>query len=442
MKPETFGEWLLIDKLSKRSMTEVYRAVKLGDRSGRSFVVKRVPLGEPAAGAIAESLRRETAVLRSEGLVGCPRYVESSDLGGLPYLVLEYVEGTSLDRLLSVGPLAHDIALGLGRELGLVLAKLHEVGFVHGDISPENVLVDELGEVTLIDFGLAYKLGASRDGPGGKPGYTSAEAALGKPATAADDVMAWGIIVAEAILGRHLFHETDLAEAATRAESLPAELEAHPLLARALARDPAVRPTARELCDTAETVDRSVLGELVSALHRNPEAPRVVRSAPVSRTVAQLLKPVAIAAPPIDARTLIEQTNNVAPAKPGFNKATIAALSLGLVFALGLGLVIGRRMQVRNAKASITFPMLPARTEVELDGAVLLVPEPGRAIPIEPGKHRVTIQIGRREATDYEFMAAPGDHIVVVSVNPAKAGLAESAEKEPERPRGKVRKNQ
>jgi hypothetical protein len=129
-----------------------------------------------------------------------------------------------------------------------------------------------------------------------------------------------------------------------------------------------------------------------------------------------------------------ESTEAARAAPAAFNRFTVAALALALVAALALGLVIGRRFPGRNRPASITFPPIPARVEVELDGSILLVPEPGKAIPLEPGRHKLTVQVGKREATDYEFVAAPGDHIVVMSINPPKAGLATETEAAPPSP--------
>lgn len=409
-------------------MMDVFRAIKLGDRAGRPFVVKRVPLGEASTGAVAESLRRETEMLRTAGLVGCPRFVEAGELAGLPYLVLELIEGTSLDRLLAVGPLAPDLALGIGRGIAVVLASLHERGLVHGDLSPENVLVDELGEIALIDFGLAYREGSTRDAPSGKPGYTSPDVALGKPARSVDDVYAWGVVVAEALLGRHLFHEIDLAEAAARTAVLPSELDAQPAIVRALSLEASARPRAAELVALASgggTVDPGELGELARAVAQRPATSTRPRVEPLAKPVVELLRLVAKAEPTVEPARLVRESTEAARAAPAaFNRFTVAALALALVAALALGLVIGRRFPGRSRPASITFPPIPARVEVELDGSILLVPEPGKALPLEPGRHKLTVQIGKREATDYEFVAAPGDHIVVMSINPPKAGLA------------------
>ena len=66
--------------------------------------------------------------------------------------------------------------------------------------------------------------------------------------------------------------------------------------------------------------------------------------------------------------------------------------------------------------------MLPARTEIAIDGRTMLVPEPGRAIPLTPGRHVLTLQAGRREARDYEIVVQPGEHVLVVNIQAATGG--------------------
>ena len=75
----------------------------------------------------------------------------------------------------------------------------------------------------------------------------------------------------------------------------------------------------------------------------------------------------------------------------------------------------------------ITLPMLPARTEILLDGRVVLVPEPGRAIPIEPGRHTLSLEVARRDAKEYEFVVQPGEHVLVVNVTPRAVTRAREA---------------
>ena len=104
MLPERFGEYLLVRRLGG-GMAEVFLAVKLGDREGRSWVVKRPKLGERASGLAAQAILREAEVLggvRSNELV---RLEESGSMGGLPFVALEHHRGAALDAVLRSGPM-------------------------------------------------------------------------------------------------------------------------------------------------------------------------------------------------------------------------------------------------------------------------------------------------------------------------------------------------
>jgi eukaryotic-like serine/threonine-protein kinase len=157
--PEVFGELLLVRRLADSPMAETVVAVRLGDRSGITYVVKRPRLGERASGAAAQAILRETEVL---GAVSSPHLValeSSGTVGGLPYLVLEYLRGAPLDRILAHGALGEAETRAIVRDVLGGLQALDEKGWVHGDVAPSNVVVDETGESRLIDFGIARRKG-------------------------------------------------------------------------------------------------------------------------------------------------------------------------------------------------------------------------------------------------------------------------------------------
>ncbi len=412
MSPEVFGEYLLISRLGERSMAEVFLAVKLGDRSGQSYVLKRTPLGERVSGAIAESIRREADVLRAGRLPGVASLEDEGEVGGLPFIVLGHVRGRSLAALLAQGPLERDEVVLVARELARVLGSLHERGWVHGDVSPANVMVDDEGELCLIDLGLARRAGEARELPAGKAGYASPDAALARAAAASDDVYGWGVVVAECLLDKRLFDERDLAEAAARSAALPAIVDELPLLRRALSLEASERPAARDLLGalSAEPSAKAALAARVLAF--SEVARSISRPAPRSIARAQATAP----APAPDAASKEPAT------RPGWQlgRRWLVALAGGVLLVFLLGFLVGRRAERRDVRTTLTLPMLPARTEVELDGKKLLLSEPGKPLPIEPGKHTLTVATTRGQL-EYEFVAAPGDHVVVVTVRvPAK----------------------
>ncbi len=424
--PELYGSWLLVRRLGERSMSEVYVAVRAGDASARWYVLKRPPVGERASGRVAESIRCEAAILkelsaaepRPRGVVG---FVETGLVAGLPYLVVEHVRGASLERLLRVSPLPAEVARLVARDLAQRLAALHERGLVHGDVAPSNVVVDEDGELVLVDFGLAMRAGERRTTPQGTAGYVSPEAALGRAAATADDAYAWGVVAAELILGRRLFDDGDLAAAAVRT-SLPAgaRIDDLPEAERALSTDPAARPALAEVAREAEASGATRAAAPPAALEpaklAAPTRPAAARSDDAALVRAER-EAVSVAPPP-------------EPALRARPRAWSARLAIGVLLAVFgaalFGFVAGRRV-ARSRMGQITLPMLPARTEILLDGRVVLVPEPGRAIPIEPGRHTLSLEVARRDAKEYEFVVQPGEHVLVVNVTPRAVTRAREA---------------
>lgn len=414
MTPQVFGDYLLTSRLVERSMAEVFLAVRLGDRAGRLVVIKRAPLDESASGAVAESIRREIEVLSSGPYAGVVRMVDHGEIAGLPFVALEHVKGRSLDEVLGGGGLSAEAAMLLGRDVARGLASLHERGWVHGDVTPSNVIVDDTGEATLVDLGIARKVGEPREMPAGKPGYASPEAAVGKPATPSDDVYAWGIVVSECLIGARLFREADLAEAAARRSSLPLPVEEAPLLAAALSLDPSARPPASALVAgiTASSDARRVLADAaLSAELRAGEREPALSPEP---------GPAVTASDPAIVR-MVQASSVRPPARAATPRVLLLIASLVAAGALLLGFFVGRRTAPREHGATISLPQLPARAEVKLDGRTLLNASGARRVPIDPGSHKLSVQLGRKESREYEFVAQPGEHVVLVIVPNARA---------------------
>lgn len=79
--------------------------------------------------------------------------------GGVPYIVMELVEGQTLQDLLQSGTLTIKRALEIVESVALALVEAHRHNIIHRDIKPTNVAVNERGEVKVLDFGLAKRLG-------------------------------------------------------------------------------------------------------------------------------------------------------------------------------------------------------------------------------------------------------------------------------------------
>ncbi|MDO5067384.1 MAG: Stk1 family PASTA domain-containing Ser/Thr kinase [Propionibacteriaceae bacterium] len=148
------GRYEILAKLARGGMATVYRA--RDSRLQRTVAVKimRADLGEDD-----EFVAKFDREARSAALISHPAVVSIFDQGisqGQPYIVMEYVEGETLRRLISrEAPLPPLEALDYLDPIASALAAAHEVGIVHRDIKPENVLISARGQIKVADFGLA-----------------------------------------------------------------------------------------------------------------------------------------------------------------------------------------------------------------------------------------------------------------------------------------------
>src|SRR4051812_4620485 len=195
-----------------------------------------------------------------------------------PYLVVEYVDGPSLAEVVAErGPLSsanlHSVAVGVAT----ALTGIHGAGVIHRDLKPENVLLAP-GSPKVIDFGIARAFEATSNHTStgqmvGTVSYMAPERFSARPGTAltsAADIFAWGCVIAFAGTGHTPFQGDSPEATAARILTQPPYLDGliEPLrgfIESATAKDPADRPTARELLDM-----------LVGGL--SPAGPRVPRS--------------------------------------------------------------------------------------------------------------------------------------------------------------------
>jgi eukaryotic-like serine/threonine-protein kinase len=170
------------------------------------------------------------------------------------FLAMEYFPGGDL-RSRMREPLPWRVALGYLRQLAAALGALHDVGVLHRDVKPGNVLLREDGSAAFIDFGLARQLGLASDITGegaifGTPHYMSPEQGHGQPLDERSDLYSLGVVLYEMLTGdKPYVAETPLAVIYHHANAplprLPAQL-AHlqPLLDALLAKRPADRPSS------------------------------------------------------------------------------------------------------------------------------------------------------------------------------------------------------
>src|SRR4051794_33237632 len=118
----------------------------------------------------------------------------------VPYLVMEYVDGTSLFAICQRGPVPADRIASIGVDLAAVLAYVHQREIVHRDIKPSNILIGRDGVVRLADFGIALMMGdtTAQTVSGttiGTAAYLAPEQVRGDPVTPASDIYALGLVL-------------------------------------------------------------------------------------------------------------------------------------------------------------------------------------------------------------------------------------------------------
>jgi hypothetical protein len=281
------GRYVLLDRIGEGGMAEVYTAVSFGSGGfRRSFVVKRLR-PEMATNPVAVAHFIDEANLAST-LVH-PNIVpvfDFGEVGGQYFLAQEYIVGRDLGRLTrrmverNIPPISVSAALFVAHEMLRGLHYAHEkraddgtpLDLVHRDVTPENVMVTERGEIKILDFGIvkaAQRVSQTDIGMvKGNVDYMSPEQARGRQVDRRSDVFSTGLVMYFALARTPLYRGETLYDRLTRAAMGPgdeehsrlAELPAPlpELLGRALTIDPNERfQTAAEF---AAAISSSVVG--------------------------------------------------------------------------------------------------------------------------------------------------------------------------------------
>ncbi|MGV8848733.1 MAG: Stk1 family PASTA domain-containing Ser/Thr kinase [Propionibacteriaceae bacterium] len=202
-----FGDrYRLVEKLARGGMATVYRA--LDTRLDRVVAVKVMHEGLGDDLDFARKFDREA---RAAARLSHPNIVAVFDQGsdrGRPYIVMEYVEGRTLRQVISKeAPMAPEKALSYIEPVVKALAAAHDVGLVHCDVKPENVLISDRGVVKVADFGLAkavtgQTVTATAGLLIGTVSYIPPELVTSGRATSRSDVYSAGVVLFELLTGR------------------------------------------------------------------------------------------------------------------------------------------------------------------------------------------------------------------------------------------------
>ena len=208
------------------------------------------------------------------------------------YIVMQYIPGKALDKIISQGPANLQLVLSAGIQIADGLAAAHSLGIFHRDLKPANVMLTEGGLIKILDFGLARRLsmdsvefdpshhtvprsvppvGATYTARGGTIAYMAPEQFVTGQSSVQSDIFGLGLILYELATGRHPFHRPDAPEFQTiRATqyaaptspreinpSVPIELES--VILRCLEKQPSARfASASDLRESLKTIMMSM----------------------------------------------------------------------------------------------------------------------------------------------------------------------------------------
>ncbi|HVU49434.1 MAG TPA: serine/threonine-protein kinase [Polyangia bacterium] len=281
------GRYKIVRKVADGGMAEIF----LATQTGREGFQKPVILKRIHSTIYADPQFRNMFIDEAHISMGLSHsnIVQILDLGvgnGRYFLVMEVVDGWDLGRLIfraaqAGTPLPRDLGLYVAAEVCRALAYAHGktgpdgqlLGIVHRDVSPQNILVSEQGEVKLTDFGIAKAMGKrEQTGTGvvkGKVAFMSPEQALGKVIDARSDLFAVGVVLYQLMTGVRPFEAPTDLETLLRvqkadfrpphvvAPDLPPHVSA--IISRAMQLDPDLRyQSAEEMLTDIEQVLRTV----------------------------------------------------------------------------------------------------------------------------------------------------------------------------------------
>lgn len=267
---DQFGQYTLLEKIAAGGMAEVWKARMRGVEGFQKTVAIKKILPHLSDNAEFVGMFVDEAKLAAQ--LNHPNIVHIYDLGKINrayYIAMEYVEGRDLRSILNAGarkrlPVPLGLALLVVSRLASALDHAHrkrdfenrELGLVHRDVSPQNVLISYEGDIKLCDFGIAKAVTKAQQQTQlgllkGKLQYMSPEQAWGRPVDSRSDLFSLGSVLFELLTGERLFageNEVSILDAVREGRikdprqlnpAVPAQVAA--IASRALAREPGDR---------------------------------------------------------------------------------------------------------------------------------------------------------------------------------------------------------
>ena len=402
----------LVQPLGQGGMGRVWHGIDT--KLNRPVAIKEVvAAGGLTAAEVAELRPRALREARAAARLNHPNVVRVYDIvvtDSVPWIVMEYLPSRSLFQIVAErGPLAPRVAARYGLDVLAALTAAHQVGVLHRDVKPSNVLVTESGRAVLTDFGLATVAGdpaVTRTGVViGSPSFMAPERAADTVIGPEADLWSLGATLYFAVAGRSPYERPSVLATLSALASedppvLPASGPLWPVLAGLLRREPGARipapvvrtmlrdiaspprapsppPPARPARESAAPAPAAVVTTRVADIARNSLSKRrgAVLTAAVLGLLAVLLAWLAPRSPSQVARSVSTPTNPATPQTPGPGPATPApSPATPAPSPAALALPAGWHMYVDVTGFSVAVPV---SWTVSRKGSIVYFDEPG-----------------------------------------------------------------
>ncbi len=339
---ETIGPYKIVAQIGQGGMATIFKAYQSNLDRYVALKVMHPALKEDRS--FVMRLQREATVIAKLSHPNIVAVHDFREYEGIPFLVLQYIEGKTLKEVLQQQKLNTQQILNIICPVADALSYAHARGVLHRDVKPSNILIDNEGHVYLSDFGLARiaqsgESTASQDMMIGSPHYLSPEQAKSEPVDVRTDVYSLGVVLYEMFVGRVPFKaETTYATILAHINDpppLPRSLNprvppaVEQVLLKALAKNPNERyPTVREMMRALENAVRGPRevdepAAPIPLIEYKP-SPDVVTPSPQAR----------VATPPAPAAPRATQSRRWLP------MAIVSSVLIIILACLGLGALV------------------------------------------------------------------------------------------------------
>jgi eukaryotic-like serine/threonine-protein kinase len=421
---ERFDGCEVVKKLSTGPITDLYHAVQ--EPLGRPVFIKALGSSILPSSPFAASLEREARLLAELDHPNIPKVYDFVRRGERMWLVLEYVDGVSLDDVLKKTkrlPEAFSCAVAL--EVCRALAHAHAHGVVHRDVQPKNILIAADGSLKLSNFSVAFderlptapELLEGGTGYGG-PAYMSPEQILGERADGRSDLFSLGVLLYEMLCGERPFDGPD-----DRSTSLRIRRDPVPPLGK---KAPGISPALERL--TQRCLEKMPSDRFDSSL----EACAILEAAARelgAEPSAPLLRDTLVRARLVEGSPLKAGAERQARPREGGVGLAVS----GLFFALALIVAGGSAIQLLSGKASGTSVAAQAGRRLELlppgrsflrvvahpwahvivDGQEVEITPFARPIPLSAGSHYVRLEHPNAPVERRTIELTPGETLLL-----------------------------